>query len=667
MRCSLLQPGSVVARFVCTALLLLAAIRFAPLPAADAPAAATFDKDVKPLLASHCLKCHGAEKPRAGVNLTSFADEKSVLKHRKLWRKVMAQIESQEMPPAKEAQLTAEQRERVVGYLKEVVNRVDCNNPSERDPGRTPVRRLNRTEYNRTLRDLLGIDFDSGAVVGMPDDTPVNGYDNLATALTMSPALTEKYFAAADKILERLLGPADPSTILPKEDGNKAKQTLQARQTLLFVKPGKDVTPSDAARKIVERLARLAFRRPVEPAESERLLKLFDRAQERGATFENSLRPLLKAILVSPHFLYRIEQDRPGDDGKPGARVNDHELAVRLAYFLWSTLPDATLSDLADQKKLSDPAVLEAQVKRMLADPKARALTDNFGVQWLQLRKLEHARPNTEFFPTFNHNLRRAMYEETVTFFDKLREEDKSILDLLDANYTYVNQDLAKHYGIDGVQGGQMRRVELKPEHHRGGLLGQASILTLTSHTSRTSPTMRGKWVLDVVFGTPPPPPPPDAGMIKDEQQKGKTPKTFRELMAQHAQQATCAACHKKMDPLGYALDSYDAVGRWREDQGGRPLDVSGELPTGEKITGPDGLKKVVRDRQEQFIRNLSEQMLTYALGREVGQHDECTLREMADALKKNEYRFSALVLGIVKSYPFQNRRGSDARFEDDD
>ncbi len=298
----------------------------------------------------------------------------------------------------------------------------------------------------------------------------------------------------------------------------------------------------------------------------------------------------------------------------------------------------------------------------MLKDPKARALTDNFGAQWMQLGKLADARPSTEFFPTFNQLLRQAMHDEATTFFDKLREEDRPILDLLDADYTYVNEDLAKHYGIPGVQGKEMRRVTLPPDAHRGGLLGMGAILALTSHTSRTSPTMRGKWVLEVVFGTPPAPPPPNVGTINDHQDKGKEPKTFRELLAQHAREPACAACHAKIDPLGFALENFDAVGRWRETANDRPVDAAGRLPSGEQLAGVSGLKLVVLRHRDQFVRNLAEQMLTYALGRELEDCDDAAVTAITANLQKNDFRFSAAVMGVVDSFAFQHRRNLEVK-----
>jgi hypothetical protein len=321
---------------------------------------------------------------------------------------------------------------------------------------------------------------------------------------------------------------------------------------------------------------------------------------------------------------------------------------------------------LADAGKLSDPAVLEQQVRRMLAEPRGRALTDNFAAQWLQLRKLATARPSTEFFPTFTPQLRQAMYDETATFFDHLRTDDRSLLDLLDADYAFLNADLARHYGIGGVEGDALRKVALKPDARRGGLLGMGSVLSLTSHTSRTSPTLRGKWILEVIFGTPPPPPPPDAGMLKEDHEKGEEPKSFREQMAQHAANPTCASCHKRIDPLGYGLENFDAIGAWRDTAGGgRPLDNTGQLPTGEKFTGAGELKKLVLARRDDFVHNATEQLLTYALGRDLQYYDECPVREVKSALERDSYRFSTLVVGIVKSFPFQHRKNTDAVSEE--
>ena len=613
------------------------------------PDPSAFRDEVRPFLAKHCVKCHGPNKAKGGVDFSKLEDEASVRRRRKVWRGVVEQVETLEMPPEGEPEVSPEARERVVGWLKSAVATFDCDDPSAIDPGPPPVRRLTRDEYDRTLRDLLGVEIKSAEVVGMPGDGDGSGssFANLAEALILPPVLMEKYFAAADKAL---------GLVFEKPKNQKALGAM------MVARPGPDLPAREAARKVIARFLRLAYRRPVGDEEVARFLALFDRSASKGIKYEDSVRSMVKAALVSPHFLFRVERDRGTKGSEASYKVSDHELAVRLSYFLWSTMPDATLADLADQGKLSDPSTLEAQVRRMLLDPKAKALTDNFAEAWLQVGKLANARPSTEFFPTFNGNLRRSLRDETVTFFDKLREGDRSVLELLDADYAYLNQDLAKHYDIPGVEGPAIRRVELPPGSHRGGLLGMGSVLAMTSHTSRTSPTLRGKYILEVVFGTPPPPPPPDAGKLPEDQKKGEPPKSFREQMARHARQAECAACHAKIDPLGYGLENYDAVGRWRTDLGGKPLDATGKLPGGEEFNGADELKKVILSRKADFERNLIERMLSYALAREVQGDDECATRKILADLERDGHTFSTLVLGVARSVPFQYRRDLEGR-----
>jgi mono/diheme cytochrome c family protein len=622
--------------------------------AADEPAALGF-RDVQSWLDSHCIRCHGGKHKKAGVDLSSFRDEAGVLKQRKLWQRVLKQLDTQEMPPVNEPQLSVAQREHLVKWVRRTLSSAEPANLAERNPGKAPMRRLTRTQYNNSLRDLFGFSFDAASAVGMPEDASGLSFDNLAVGLSLPPALMDKYFAAADKVLEQ---------IFPFPDGISKPKNARAFDALLIVRPGKDVTPRDAARKILERFAPRAYRRPVEAREIDRLLAIFDAAQKKGESFEEAIRWTLKGVLVSPNFLFRTEVDREPKGSDKSYRVSDQELAVRLSYFLWSSQPDDKLLDLAQKGRLSDPAELEGQVKRMLADPRAHALTEGFASQWLQLRKLADARPTTEFFPTFTNRLRQAMHDEASTFFDKLREEDRSVLELLDADYTYVNEELALHYGIPGVKGSHMQRVKLRPEDRRGGLLGMAALLTLTSHTSRTSPTQRGKWILEAILGTPPAPPPPDAGKIKEEQTKGKDPQSFRELLDQHARQPSCAACHKKIDPLGFGLENYDAIGRWRDSGGPQKIDATGELPHGPKFEGPRELKQLILKRKDQFVRNMAEQTLTYALGREPQYFDDSTLRTLTEQMERDNYRFSTLILGIVRSFPFQYRRNSDASFD---
>jgi hypothetical protein len=396
----------------------------------------------------------------------------------------------------------------------------------------------------------------------------------------------------------------------------------------------------------------------VTAAEINRYGTIFDKALMLRMTPTQAFRLMFKAVLLSPNFLFRIEEDRAAPGTTQAYRVSDMELASRLSYFIWASLPDPELIAVATQGKLSDPATLEVQVRRMLADPKARALSEEFAAQWLRLKTLDEARPTQEFFPTFNDALKDAMRQETTLFFDTLRTENRPITTLLDADYTFVNECLAENYGIPGIKGPQMRRVTLQPEEHRGGLLGMGAILSMTSHTFRTSPTQRGKYVLEVILGTPPPPPPNNVAQIEDAANKADI-KTFRELLAQHATNPTCAGCHSRIDPLGFGLDNYDAIGRWRVSTKEQPLDTTGVLPSGETFDGPGGLKKVLASKRDRFVDNLCEQMLTYAIGRQLQAYDRPVVREISAAVAKDNYKFATLITSVVKSFPFQYRKNA--------
>ncbi|MBN9119699.1 MAG: DUF1592 domain-containing protein [Planctomycetes bacterium] len=605
-------------------------------PAAAPPAAPATFADVRAFADAYCARCHGEKAQKGGLNLAPFADEKAVLKQRKAWRGVAEQLASGEMPPEGAKQPTKDERDRIVKWITVTLDAADARDRERPDPGRPVVRRLTPNEYNRTVRDLLGVDSDIAGAVGMPDDTVSESFDNLAAALNISDALTEKYFAAADLIIERLY--AFPAK------GPKPKPGALPPLLEKLAKPGD-------AKGTVANLARRAYRRPVAAKEVERLLTLFDRATRDGAPFVDALKPVFKAVLVSPNFLLRVERDHPKEEN--AYRASDHELATRLSYFLWSSMPDAELFALADRGELSKPAVFDAQVKRMLADPKARALADTFAEQWLQLKKLPQARPSIEFFPTFTPKLRQAMGDEVRTFFDRLRTDDLPITDLLEADYTYVNADLARHYGIANVTGPEFRKVKLA-DANRGGLLGMAAVHALTSHTNRTSPTLRGKYVLDVILGTPPPPPPPGVSAI-DEAKAPKELKTFRDKLAAHATRAECAGCHAKIDPLGFGLENFDAVGRWRKSGG--DVNASGRLPTGEAFDGPKELRAVLLKKKPRFVENVTEKMLVFALGRELQPGDAPAVKAVTADLEKNGYRFSVLVAGVARSFPFQHRR----------
>lgn len=409
------------------------------------------------------------------------------------------------------------------------------------------------------------------------------------------------------------------------------------------------------ARLDLGHLARLAYHRPATPDEVSRLTELVAKAQKDGMTFEQAMRIGVEAILVSPNFLFRIERDPKPDDPSAVHPVNDYELASRLSYFLWSSMPDEELLDTAEAGHLHDRAVLNAEVHRMLRDPKSDALISNFFGQWLELRNLDSVQPDPDLFPAFNAQLRKAMYTETTLFVQSIVREDRSIVDLLNGKYTFLNERLAKFYGIPGITGDQFRRVELDGAE-RSGVLTQGSVLTVTSYPTRTSPVLRGKWILENVLNAPPPPPPPGVGSI--DASGGPLAGTMRQQMEKHRANPACAACHTLMDPIGFAFENYNAVGKWRTHDAGQPVDASGELPDGKSFRGSAELKTILVSNRDVFAECLTEKVMTYALGRGLEEYDRPAVKQIAKELSANNYRFSVLISGIVNSAPFQMGRG---------
>ena len=433
-----------------------------------------------------------------------------------------------------------------------------------------------------------------------------------------------------------------------------------SRQTIFVCRPASRSDEADCASSIVSRLARLAYRRPVTNADVQDLLRFYDQARTEGLDFEAGIERSLQALLVSPDFLFRIERD-PADIAPATVyRISDLELASRLSFFLWSRIPDDELLDVAARGELRDPAVFERQVRRMLADTRSEALTSNFAEQWLQLRALGAVGPNESLFPNFDEALREAFERETELFIGSIMREDRSVLDLLTADYTFVNARLALHYGIPSVQGSHFRRVTLSPDSPRRGLLGHGSILTVTSHPTRTSPVKRGKWILDTLLGTPPPPPLPNVPPLEETQGNAKA-LSVRERMAVHRRAPVCASCHATIDPLGFALESFDAVGRFRlvDLDTNAPVDASGVLPDGTKFGGLAEFRAALVNHPERFVTTLVQKLMTYALGRGVEYYDMPAARGIVREAARSEYRFSSLILGIVNSVPFQMRRSA--------
>jgi len=413
---------------------------------------------------------------------------------------------------------------------------------------------------------------------------------------------------------------------------------------------------SACAHKIVEGLARRAYRRPVTQEEINQLVGLVSTAQKEGDSFEEGICLSLQAMLISPHFLFRIESDQSAAKSEDAHPLTQHELATRLSYFLWSSMPDDELFKLADEGSLSKPEVLAAQVQRMLKGEKSRAFVENFAGQWLELRKLDSVKPDRKRFPEFDEYLRISMRKETEAFFDDIVRHDRNILDFIDGNYTFINERMARFYKIPDVAGPEFRRVALTSDTKRGGVLTQASVLTVSSYATRTSPVLRGKWILENFLGAPPPPPPPDVRNL-DEAAVGSSA-SLRQQLEQHRKNATCASCHSRMDPLGFGLENFDAIGAWRVQDGKFPIDATGSLPDGRSFNGPNDLKVIIKSDADAFTTSLTEKLLTYGLGRGLERYDKPAVKQIAERVAKDNYRFSSLVLEIVRSFPFQMRRG---------
>ncbi|MBX3415147.1 MAG: DUF1592 domain-containing protein [Pirellulales bacterium] len=590
---------------------------------------------VQAVLETHCTSCHAGEEATAGIDLASAQTQEDIFTEGRTWNKVLRVVRSHEMPPKSEAVMSDEDRQLLFEWIEASFRNHDCLGQTE--PGHVTVRRLNRVEYRNTIRDLFGMDLD--AARDLPADAAGNGFDNQGDTLFIPPVLMEKYLDTTKRLLEQAMAEGAP-----------------ARAMLLAVTPSESVSPAEVARQNLRAFLPRAFRRPVKDDELAARVALVEQALGRGESFEQGLQTALLATLLSPHFLFRIEQDQAPEGSNEAYPITDHELATRLSYFLWSTMPDGELTELADAGRLSQPEVLREQVARMLADPKSIALAEEFTSQWFGYRDLRTHEMDIRRFGGFN-GVRDAMYEESRMFFDTLFRENGRVLDIVDCNYAFVNDRLAEHYGLPKVEGGQLRKVELA-DRRRGGVLGMGSTLTVSSYPTRTSPVLRGKWVLETILGTPPPPPPPNVKEISksDEVKDGLT---LRQRFERHRAQESCASCHAKMDPLGFALENFDGIGKWRDQDNGIDIDAAAALPDGRELNGIADLKDALLARQELFLRQLVERTLTYALGRAVDFYDECTIRQAISRLAEGDHRSHELILSVVESYPFRHKKNA--------
>jgi hypothetical protein len=724
-----------------------------------------FQRDIVPFLDKYCYDCHDAELAKGHLNLEAFKDDSGFFRDQRVWREVVNQVASGEMPPAKKKTRPSPAE---VEALQTSVHKLlaAAIAKSKTDPGDVTIRRLNRAEFNHTIRDLCFLDENFSA--DFPADDTGYGFDNIGDVLTFSPVHLERFLSVGEAIAAKAM-PSKPTEMegtglamiemLPRgkrdsqqryfdpaptltgpmtasRDGDyvisvalrstgspgdpppkvafvvdgrevgtyqfknvkktevaEAKVRLTAGKhefTLKWLNPPAKITgnnrtlsglrlrllgPTDTRTELQRRFAALAgtatgeararlaansfvsraFRRPATPAEINRYVKVWVVGEKKGGNWESGAQAMIAVVLASPKFIFRAEQD-DAPTAKDAHPISEFALASRLSYFLWGSMPDDELFQLAYAKKLS--ANLEAQTRRLLKDPRSRYLTEGFGLQWLQLRQLSAVSPDPTMFPGFNDAVRTSMMKETELFFAEIVREDRSVLDLIDADFTYLDRNLANFYGIqaDFPRGrtSPFVRVTL-PKGERGGILTHASILTATSNPTRTSPVKRGKWILEQILGSPPPPAPPSVPTLEGQQLKGN----LRQRMEQHRADPACASCHTRMDAIGFAFEKFDAVGQLRQQDEGQPIDPSGKLPDGRAFSGAGELKKLLLADREKIVRNLSSKLLTFGLGRGLDYYDGPAVDKITESALKADSRFSALVLGVVQSDPFRLRRGT--------
>ncbi|MDB6054838.1 MAG: hypothetical protein JWN25_2361 [Verrucomicrobiales bacterium] len=592
----------------------------------------SFLEAVTPFVTNYCARCHGQDKQRGGINFQPALKNPGNSDSSRRWKQALANVKAHDMPPEDaKKQPTDEERQQFqdwIGKLKFL---------SPKDPGSFVIRRLTKVEYGNTLHDLLGVD--PAVAQDLPDEVSGEGYMN-----TLSPLQSEQYLEIANDVLDQILAPE-----------GKPPTALQKR---LFGKtPSSGTDLRAAARKVATSLARSAYRRPPSEAELDVLLQVFDLARENKIPYQASLRLMLKAILVSPQFLF-ITPVTEAESARGIVPLDDYQLASRLSYLCWATMPDAELSSLADRGTLHDPAILKAQAKRLLLDRRSRALFDGFGAQWLGLGNLQSKTFDTTKFPQMTTAMRSAMYDEARLFFESIVRENRSVVSFVECDYTFLNGTLAPLYGLEKkVTGSQMRKVKLT-DANRGGILGMPGILATTSFPNRTSPVKRGAWVLEQVLGEHVPPPPPNVPALEKQDHDKVVNLTLRQRTELHRTNPVCANCHKILDPIGFGLENFDAIGRWRnQDDTGGLIDAGGELPGGKLFTSPRELKAIIAARKTELARNLTMKLLAYALCRQLEGYDEIVVDHLMENIAKDGYGMQTLVTEIVTSYPFTQRR----------
>ncbi len=602
--------------------------------ALQADAQKTFKEKIGPFVNKYCIDCHGT-RPEAGINLRSALRSPGATASFLHWKKAVANVKVHDMPPEDAGEIPTEQERRDfvewIGKLKFL---------AERDPGPFVLRRLSKVEYASTLHDLYGVD--PSIADSLPEEVVGEGYLN-----SISPLQSELFLDIANKVVDRVVaGKGDPPT--------------ETQQRLFGDPPAEGADPRAAARKVALSLARDAYRRPPTEMELDVLVSVFDLGRENQLSYTESIGLMWKAMLVSPQFLF-ITPATEVDTETTIAPLDDYQLASRLSYLLWSAPPDAELSALADKSELHKPHVLRAQVERLLNHDRSRALFDGFGAQWLGVDRLESQTFDPELFPQMTPALRQAMADETRLFFQSIIQENQSVFRFVDSDYTFMNEPLAEIYGLDSpIQGLEMRRIKLE-DPNRGGILGMPATLATTSFPNRTSPVRRGVWVLEQVLGERVPPPPPDVPELAEQEGKSFEGLTLRQQTELHRSEATCANCHKVLDPIGFGLENFDAIGRWRDkDNAGVAIDSAGQIPAGETFTSPAELKQLMANRKADIARNLTERFMAYSLGRKLEGYDEVVIDKLMEKLAQDDYRMRTMIKEVTASYLFTHRRVED-------
>jgi hypothetical protein len=610
-----------------------------------------FEEQILPLMKSHCLDCHSGDDPSGEFDLSSFVDGPTAIEKPLVWDQVGKRIRLNEMPPPGSSQFSDPEKSQIYRWLDARPEDDKCSKLATDETqawykGYVMSRRLTRAEYLNAMRDLSGVQVDPRFEIPS-DGAGGMGFDTNGSTLFTSPIHIEQYLAVAADTLHR---------VLREGEGSMAAPLGQLRQSLWQDSPPVDLL---LVKGWIARFARLAWRRPVEAGELDRLVELFEfgsgRAPARVPAEESplleGLHHALLGILISPNFLFVVEREAPQGGVQ---RLNTYELATRLALFLWSSIPDEDLLNAAETGQLDSSDQIRSQVSRMLQDPRSRALGENFGLQWLGLSNfLTQVHPDQQLFPDFTPELAMDLREEVVQTITENFRQDRSLMELVDTDRIWINGRLAKHYGLAFDSTADWRPV-VDGEGQRGGLLTMGAVLAHTSYPTRTSPVLRGRWLLEEILGSRVPPPPPNVPALEDSHSANAA--SLRERLELHRQNPECAACHDRMDPLGFALENFDVLGRWRSDDSGNPIDATGSLPSGESFDGPDGLKQVLRERSEDFQRHFIRKMLGFALGRELTQFDDCVVDDCMTLLQENHLQSRKVIDGIVTSFAFQHR-----------